>query len=58
METEDISAIVVHFNRDVLQKIFDDEKPKFWKELDHPLQKDTFQEDATALVKAYFFEHC
>jgi len=54
IKTGNLSAIVVHFNREVLQKVFDGEKPKFWKELDHPLKKDTFQEDATALVKAYF----
>lgn len=58
-----LSAIVVHFNREVLQKVFDGQKPKFWKELNHPLKKDTSQEDATALVRAYFsciatfFEH-
>lgn len=54
IETGYISTIVVHFNQDVLQKVFDGEKPKFWKELDYPLKKDSFQEDATALVKAYF----
>ncbi|WP_299256329.1 AraC family transcriptional regulator [uncultured Aquimarina sp.] len=63
IETGYISTIVVHFNQDVLQKVFDGEKPKFWKELDCPLKKDSFQEDASALVKAYFlsvakfFEH-
>ena len=63
IESGRLSAIVVHFNREVLQKVFDRQKPKFWKELDHPLKKDTSQEDATALVKAYFsciakfFEH-
>ncbi|MFT7238572.1 MAG: AraC-like DNA-binding protein [Cyclobacteriaceae bacterium] len=54
IESGRLSAIVVHFNREVLQKVFDSQKPKFWKELDHPLKKDTSQEDATALVKAYF----
>ena len=63
IETGYISTIVVHFNQDVLQKVFDGEKPKFWKELDYPLKKDSYQEDASALVKAYFlsvakfFEH-
>ncbi|MFK7970503.1 MAG: helix-turn-helix domain-containing protein [Bacteroidia bacterium] len=63
IETGYINSIVVHFNHDVLQKVFDGEKPKFWKELDYPLIKDSFQEDASALVKAYFlsvatfFEH-
>ena len=63
IESGRLSAIVVHFDREVLQKVFDSQKPKFWKELDYPLKKDTSQEDATALVKAYFsciakfFEH-
>lgn len=63
IESGKLSAIVVHFNREVLQKVFDGQKPKFWKELDHPMKKDTSQEDATVLVKAYFsciakfFEH-
>ncbi|WP_430408895.1 helix-turn-helix domain-containing protein [Kordia sp.] len=63
IESGKLSAIIVHFNREVLQKVFDGQKPKFWKELDHPLKKDTSQEDATALVEAYFsciakfFEH-
>lgn len=62
-ETGYLSTIIVHFNQDVLQKVFDGKKPKFWKELDYPLKKDNFQEDASALVKAYFlsvakfFEH-
>ena len=62
-ETGYISSIVVHFNQDILQKVFDGEKPKFWKDLDYPLKKDSFQEDASGLVKAYFlsvakfFEH-
>ncbi|GLR19912.1 helix-turn-helix domain-containing protein [Portibacter lacus] len=54
IESGKLSAIIVHFNREVLQKVFDGQKPIFWKELDHPLRKDTFQEDATALVKGYF----
>ena len=54
METGYLSAIVVHFNREVLKKVFDNEKPKFWKELNHPLKKDTIQQDASALVKSYF----
>ena len=63
IESGKLSTIVVHFNREVLQKVFDGQKPKFWKELDHPLKKDTYQEDATALIKVYFssiakfFEH-
>lgn len=49
-----ISAIVIHFDRNVLKKVFKNEKPKFWKELVHPLKKDTTQHDASALVNSYF----
>jgi len=54
MDTGYLNAIVVHFNRNILKKIFDNEKPKFWKELEHPLKKDTFQEAASVLVQSYF----
>lgn len=53
-ETGYLSSIVVHFDRDVLKKVFNNEKPKFWKELDHPLKNDTTQQDASALVSSYF----
>ena len=53
-ETGFISTIIVHFDRGVLKKVFNYEKPKFWKELEHPLKKDTFQQDASALVSSFF----
>lgn len=53
-ETGYISTIVVHFERDVLKRVFNNEKPKFWRELDHPLSRDTAQKDASALVSAFF----
>lgn len=53
-ETGFLSTIVVHFDRAVLKKVFQNDKPKSWKELDHPLKKDTAQEDASALVDSYF----
>ncbi|MBO6516009.1 MAG: helix-turn-helix transcriptional regulator [Bacteroidia bacterium] len=53
-ETGFLSAIIVHFDRDVLKKVFNYEKPKFWKELEHPLKKDIAQQDASALVSSYF----
>ena len=53
-ETGYLSSIVVHFNRDMLKLVFNNEKPKFWKELNHPLKKDTIQQDASALVSSYF----
>lgn len=49
-----LSTIIVHFDRDVLKKVFNYEKPKFWKELEHPLKKDISQQDASALVSSYF----
>ena len=53
-ETGFLSTIIVHFDRDVLKKVFNYEKPKFWKELEHPLKKDIAQQDASALVSSYF----
>jgi len=47
-------SIVVHFDRDVLKKVFDGKKPKYWKDLDQPVKKDTVQEDASALISSYF----
>jgi len=47
-------SIVVHFDRDVLKKVFEGKKPKYWRELDQPLIRDTAQEDASALVRSYF----
>lgn len=54
IETGNLSTIIVHFDRDTLKKVFNNEKPKFWKELNHPLKRDTAQLDASALVSAYF----
>ena len=54
IETGFLSTIIVHFDRDVLKKVFNYEKPKFWKELGHPLRKDIAQQDASALVSSYF----
>lgn len=53
-ETGLLSTIIVHFDRDVLKKVFNYEKPKFWKELEHPLKNDMAQQDASALVSSYF----
>ena len=54
IETAFLSTIIVHFDREVLKKVFNYEKPKFWKELKHPIRKDIAQQDASALVRAYF----
>lgn len=54
LETGYISTIIVHFDRSVLKKVFDNQKPKFWKELEHPLKKDISQQSASALISSYF----
>lgn len=49
-----ISAIVVHFQKDVLLKIYENTKPPHWIELEKPLVKQIVQEAASELVKQYF----
>ncbi|MBB6458990.1 helix-turn-helix domain-containing protein [Flammeovirga kamogawensis] len=49
-----LNCMIVHFDRDILKKVFNNEKPKFWKELIQPLKRDITQQDATALVSSYF----
>ncbi len=53
-ETRFLSTIIIHFDRDILKRVFNYEKPKFWKELEQPLKKDIAQQDASALVSSYF----
>lgn len=53
-ETGHLITIVVHFDRDILKKVFNNEKPKFWKEIESPLKKDSSQQSASALVSSYF----
>lgn len=49
-----VSTIVVHFQRDILKRIYENEKPPGWKELDAPVTKYIVQDAATELVKQYF----
>jgi AraC-like DNA-binding protein len=49
-----ISAMVVHFQKDVLTRIFENSAPPFWKELDKPVVKYIVQEAASDLVRNYF----
>ena len=49
-----ISSIVVHFNRDVLNKVFEGEKPELWNELKKPVTRFVVQSAATEMVKHYF----
>ncbi len=49
-----METIIVHFNRDLLQLIFEGEKPAIWKELQRPVNQYLVQEAASQLVKLYF----
>lgn len=49
-----VSAIVVHFQKDVLLKVYENSKPPHWKELEKPVVKQIVQEAASELVKHYF----
>jgi len=49
-----IHSVIVHFNREVLNKIFEGEKPELWEELQTPVVKYVVQTAANELVKNYF----
>lgn len=49
-----LSSIVVHFNRNLLNKIFEGEKPELWEELQTPVTQYVVQTAASELIKYYF----
>ncbi|WP_435416198.1 helix-turn-helix transcriptional regulator [Polaribacter aestuariivivens] len=49
-----IYSIVVHFNRNVLNKVFEGEKPELWEELEKPVTQFVIQSAASEMVKYYF----
>lgn len=49
-----INSIVVHFNRDVINKVFENEKPELWEELQKPITQFVVQSAASEMVKHYF----
>lgn len=49
-----IHSIVVHFNRTVLQNVFEGEKPELWEELEKPVTQFVVQSAASEMVKHYF----
>lgn len=49
-----VSSIVVHFQRELLLKVYEHAKPPYWKELDKPVVKYIVQSAASELVKQYF----
>jgi AraC family transcriptional regulator, exoenzyme S synthesis regulatory protein ExsA len=46
-----IKSLIVHFNPDVLRKIYSNEKPPFWNELDKPVTKYIVQMAASNLLR-------
>ena len=49
-----IETIIVHFNRELLNKAFGNKKPKLWNELDSPVTKFVVQSEADNLIESYF----
>lgn len=49
-----INSVLVHFNREVLNKVFEGEKPELWEELEKPITQFVVQSAASEMVKHYF----
>jgi hypothetical protein len=49
-----IHTVMVHFNRDVLNKVFEGEKPELWEELQTPVTRYVVQTAANELLRHYF----
>lgn len=49
-----LQSVLVHFNRGVLNKVFEGEKPELWKELQTPVTQYVVQSAAGELLKHYF----
>ena len=53
-EPGNLNTIVVHFHREVLQQIYQNEPPPQWRELESPVVQYLVQVSASALIKQYF----
>lgn len=49
-----IYSILVHFNHEVLHKVFEGEKPELWEELKKPITRYVVQTATNELLKHYF----
>lgn len=49
-----INTVMVHFNREVLNKVFEGEKPELWEELQTPVTRYVVQTAANELLRHYF----
>jgi AraC-like DNA-binding protein len=49
-----VHTVMVHFNREVLNKVFEGEKPQLWEELQRPVTRYVVQTAANELLRHYF----
>jgi AraC-like DNA-binding protein len=49
-----MDSIIVHFNRSLLEAVFEGEKPMLWEELQRPVSQYVVQTAADELVQIYF----
>ena len=53
-EAGKVSTIIAHFHREQLQRIYQDAKPKLWKEIEKPVTQNVVQVEASNLVVKFF----
>ena len=51
--TGTIECVIIHFNKDLLERIFKGTKPTLWEELQTPVSQYVVEFAANALVKFY-----
>jgi AraC-like DNA-binding protein len=49
-----LETIIVHFNLDLLNNVFGNNKPEFWHELESPVSQYVVQSEANNLIESYF----
>ncbi len=49
-----VYTLVIHFNRNVLNKVFEGEKPQLWEELQKPVTQFVVQSATSNIIKHYF----
>ncbi len=49
-----MTTTIVHFNKELLQESFENEKPELWEELNSPINEYVVQQAANQLVSSYF----
>ena len=49
-----MDTIIVHFNRELLEEVFEGEKPELWEEMEAPITQFIVQTAADKLIEFYF----